>query len=285
MFCNKCGRQIPDGSVCPCQQAPQQPQYQQAPVAPPRPTRPAMAVSPIAKFTLDKIVAIFVTVLTFGLHFINWYGLKDYDSSSNFGPYGVDSMYGDIGLGDFSWLLVVVMILCIINIIVFVAYLAASVINLGAFVPALAGKDLGKLLHKVFYGILILCLILGMIGAIVGEYNYTKYEDYDEYYEYRTEDLDDVKEYFREYPDYAKDIYDVSSYDRYVEKLEEDIESDWADMCPQTKLAAGWWVTLVFTLIGLVFVIKPDLVSSLTNKVKVANAAAMNGQPPYYPQN
>lgn len=280
MFCNKCGRQIPDGSVCPCQQAPQQPQYQQAPVAPPRPTRPAMAVSPIAKFTLDKIIAIFVTVLTFGLHFINWYGIKDNDLYPNFGPYGVDSMYGDIGLGDFSWLLVVVMILCIINIIVFVAYLAASVINLGAFVPALAGKDLGKLLHKVFYGILVLCLILGMIGALVGWNNRYGYESYEEY----VENAVDAYPYRYEYYD-DEDFEYQKNYDDLSKSDKESLEEEWEDDKVETSLAAGWWVTLVFTLIGLVFVIKPDLVSSLTNKVKVANAAAMNGQPPYYPQN
>lgn len=177
MFCSKCGRQIPDGSVCPCQQeaqqpqyqAPQQPQYQQAPA--PRTPINKKALFPV--FTLDKVSFILVSILVFGIQFTNWYkAVSEYEGTvygrEFFGPY---YYFGDMSLGDINGLMVVVQIMLIVSIIVFAAFLFTSIINLGAIVPALSRINLNKILALSYYGILVICLFLGFIAAVTGEYS------------------------------------------------------------------------------------------------------------------
>ncbi|MBE6677757.1 MAG: hypothetical protein E7597_03055 [Ruminococcaceae bacterium] len=219
MFCSKCGRQIPDGSVCSCQQAapqqtqyqaPQQPQYQ----APARPQRaPINKKDLFSKFTLDKVVFTLFTILLFGIHFTDWYKIKD-NPGSGFGPYGVP---GEGSIGDISGFMVVIKVFLIINIVVFAAWLVTSIININVFVPALSKIDLNKLLGLAFYGLLVLCVILGFIAGLTAEYDYYFYS-------------------------------------------------------METGIAGGWWLTLYHTLIGIVLLFKPNLVSVITSKVKALNA-------------
>ena len=245
MFCNQCGRQIPDGSVCPCQQdqktvlmqsqpqtpqqpqyqAPQQPQYQQPQY---QATAPARNITDnsfvkelMARFNLDRIVALGLAFLAFCLHFINWYTADG--SFVDFGPYGTDSSMMGVGLSDFSILFVVAMIFCIINIFVFIAYVVSCIIDLGKFIPVFRGKDLSTLLYRIFFGVLAFSLIIGLIGALTG--SYTPYS-----------------------------IFGVG-------------------VSIDAGLAAGWFITLVFTLIGASLAVKPNLVSFIINKIKGQGAA------------
>ena len=203
MFCSKCGKQIPEGGTCSCEQA--------APAVPK--AAPAMG-SLFLKFNVGKIVSMSITTLVFFFTLVtSWYKADSSFISSfidlKFGP------YGGAPLGDVSGLLVVVKIFMIINIFVFIAYLATNIINVGALVPALKGIALGRLTHLAYYGIQIFCLIFGLIGAL------------------------------------AADGY---------------------------AMAGGWWVGLIFTIIGVVVLLMPGLVSGISGKavaaIKAANAAA-----------
>lgn len=206
MFCSKCGKQIPEGGTCSCEQA--------APAAPK--AAPAMG-SLFLKFNVGKIVSMSITTLVFFFTLItSWYKADSGLIDLKFGPYGGPSFMGySSPLSDVSGLMVLVKVFMIINIFVFLAYLASNIINLGALVPALKGIALGRLTHLAYYGIQIFCLIFGLIGALT------------------------------------------------------------ADEC---AVAGGWWVGLIFTIIGVVVLLMPGLVSGISGKavaaIKAANASA-----------
>lgn len=206
MFCSKCGKQIPDGSTCSCEQA--------APAVP----KAAPAIGNLLlKFNGAKITSMAITTLVFFFTLItSWYKADSSFIDLKFGPYGGPSFMGNSApLSDVSGLLVLVKVFMIINIFVFIAYLATNIINVGALVPALKGIALGRLTHLAYYGIQIFCLIFGLIGALT------------------------------------------------------------ADEC---AMAGGWWVGLIFTIIGVVVLLMPGLVSNISGKavaaMKAANAAA-----------
>lgn len=155
MFCNKCGKEIPDGSVCSCSAQAQG-------------NSVAITIPPV-----KSLIVMGVALLTFIFTFVDWYkatiSAYGYSQSTSVGAM-------EDGIGDVNFLFGLAKFLVIVNIFVFVLYLVAKFVDLGKFVPGLAKVDLGKLLQLAYFGISALALVCGLIACFVGdEYDLLKY--------------------------------------------------------------------------------------------------------------
>lgn len=186
MFCVKCGKQLADGEACTCQQQTQfnQPQYNNQPQfnaspqftqQPPK-QNSSDSIFKFNKLTLVKIITLGLAGVTFLSHlFFNWYRYSAIIVSGGFGPYGGPSLYGvSAPLGEVSGMFSFARLLLILNVFVFLAYIAWELIDIKKFVPALGNLkfDLGKLLSLIFYGLMATALFFGLIGTFTAEEGY-----------------------------------------------------------------------------------------------------------------
>lgn len=165
MYCSKCGQQIPDGSVCPCQQS-QYPQYQAQPIASEAPILNLGGVfRPI--YLLD-IVTIVIGFLAFVMQFVDWYsatvsGFGNKESNS-FGAFQED-------IGEAGGLFGFVKFLLILNIFIFVIFLATKLVDVNKFVN-LGNIDLGKIAQLAFFGVFAVALVLGLLACLINGESY-----------------------------------------------------------------------------------------------------------------
>ncbi len=164
MFCGKCGRQIPDGTVCPCQQSQEQPAQQAAPAA-----------KSEFKLSLGTLVSLGLAILTFIFHFINWYSV---DYFGGFGPFkgltiSFMGMSETASLWDITAVMGIAAILVWVNLFVFVLMVAVQFVDFKKLIPAiepvLSKIDLKKILPLAWYGIMLLALVFGFLGILIDE--------------------------------------------------------------------------------------------------------------------
>lgn len=136
---------------------------------PPKATKPSC----IAKMDGKRIASLaFLTISFLSVLFFNWYKV---DMLGGFGPFaGLKvSLFGytqKIGLGDISGFLVIAQILAIINIFAFLSALAINTISFDILplstkkIPAL--KNVERLSIAIYYLVLLVALLFGLIGAI-----------------------------------------------------------------------------------------------------------------------
>lgn len=200
MFCGKCGREIPEGTVCPCQQETQEQTAQAAPAA-----------KAGINLSLGTMVTLGVALLTFIFHFINWYSV---DYFGGFGPFrGLTVSFMGISetasLWDITAMMGIAAILVWVNLFVFALMVAVQFVDFKKLIPALepvlSKFDLKKLLPFVWYAIMLAALLFGFIGILIDE---------------------------------------------------------------ATGIGAGWILTLIFAAIGMVNILKPDLLDQLLSKFK-----------------
>jgi len=167
MFCSKCGTEYPDGGTCPfC--GPKAEAPASAPATEPTPASTPASAGINLSFPISKIIVLGIAILTFIFQFINWFtasvSVWGYSSSQGFSPY-------DGSLGDASGMFTFVKLILIIDIVVFIAYIATQLVDIKKFVPALnnLSLDIAKLSSLAFYGLMLVALIFGLIGTFTVE--------------------------------------------------------------------------------------------------------------------
>lgn len=211
MFCSKCGTEYPDGGACPfC--APKVEAPASAPAAEPAPAPASASIN--LSFLISKLIALGIALLTFIFQFISWFTASvefmGMSESQGYNPYDGD-------LGDASGMFTFVKIILIINIVVFIAYIATEIVDIKKFVPALntLNLDIAKISALAFYGLMAAALIFGLIGTFTVD----------------TEAGFGIEASF--------------------------------------SVSFGWFVSLIFTAIGLVNVIKPNILKGALAKANL----------------
>lgn len=167
----------------------------------------------VKKTTLRKVIVLGLAVLVFLFAFCHWYNINvnmyGYKFSESFGPYsGLTFMGEKASLSEFSGWFIVAKVFLIIDLIVFVIYMATNFVNIEAFIPTLSGKMVNDLAHKAYFVIMAIALFCALIGDFATENS----------------------EYFH--------------------------------------MEGGWYLTVIFTVLGCVNAFKPQLLKTALNKIK-----------------
>lgn len=159
MFCEKCGKQIPDGAVCSCQQANQQYQAPQAPKAPKVPS----SLSNLFTVPLAKLASLGLALLSALFLFVDgWWGVTYWGSTSRYSALGVP---GSGSAFDASAILGVASIFAYLTLICFFICFVSEFINWNKLTPALS--KLKNIIKVVYYGLYTFVFLLTFIGSFI----------------------------------------------------------------------------------------------------------------------
>lgn len=165
------------------------------------------------KTTLRRVIVLGLAVLVFIFAFCHWYSLSEtsdgYTLSCEFGPYSrpeSDSYYDP--LEDLGGWMIAGKVFLIIDLVVFVVYMASNFIDLGAYIPGVSGKLINDIAQKAYFGIMAIALFCELLGDLSCE----------------------LTEYIH--------------------------------------MTSGWYLTLIFTIAGLVNAFNPGLLKNALNKIK-----------------
>lgn len=157
MFCGKCGKQIPDGAVCSCQQANQQYQAPQAPKAPKVPS----SLSTLFTVPLAKLASLGLALLSALFLFVDgWWGVGD-----GYLRYSALGIAGELSAFDASAMLGVASIFAYLTLICFFICFVSEFINWNKLAPALS--KLKNIIKVVYYGLYTFVFLLTFIGSLV----------------------------------------------------------------------------------------------------------------------
>lgn len=169
MFCSKCGTQLDDAAAfcasCGAPTGNNAPAAQSAPEAPVAPAAPAApaATAPAFSFKLPAIgtlIMLGVALLTFIFGFISWIKLSFLGMSTS-----VSIFEGD--MFDVSFFLGLAKVLMIVQIVLFVLYVAAQFVDFNKFVklPFCVKEKSGL----AYFAVYALALVLALLGIITTE--------------------------------------------------------------------------------------------------------------------
>lgn len=153
MFCSKCGRQIPDGSVCPCT-ATQQPQQK-----------------PESKFQIklnfSRIAVAAFAVITFIVHWFDWYSSTIVEKS--FGPY-MGNLFADhfpFSLWNISVFMGFAQILSLICLVLFPVVVFSLIFDIKKVLPFIGKSkiDIEKLIPVAWFALVGLTATCGFLGT------------------------------------------------------------------------------------------------------------------------
>lgn len=154
MFCSKCGRQIPDGSVCPCTAS--QPQHE---------------VKSESKFqvkiSFSRIAIAAFAVITFIVHWFDWYSITTIEKS--FGPY-MGNLFADsrsFSLWNVSVFMGFAQILSVICLILMPIAIFSLIFDAKKLLPFIdkAKIDIEKLIPVVWFALVGLTAACGLLGT------------------------------------------------------------------------------------------------------------------------
>lgn len=152
MFCSKCGRQIPDGSVCPCQQPQQKPESKFQ-----------------VKLNFSRIAVAAFAVITFIVHWFDWYSSTIVEKS--FGPY-MGNLFSDYDYTSFSlWNVSVFMgfaqILSVLCLILFPVVVFSLIFDTKKLLPFIGKSkiDIEKLIPVIWFALVGLTVTCGFLGT------------------------------------------------------------------------------------------------------------------------
>lgn len=166
MFCEKCGKQIPDGSVCSCQQANQQYQAPQPQYQAPRAPKAPIALNNLFTIPLAKLASLGLLLLSGLFLFVDgWWGVSSWGSTVRYSVLGVP---GSGSAFDASAALGVASIFAYLALICFFVLFVSEFINWSKLSPALA--KVKKLIDVIYYGLYVFILLITFIGSIVSSW-------------------------------------------------------------------------------------------------------------------
>lgn len=167
MFCSKCGRQIPDGSVCPCTAA-QQPQQ-----------KPESKFQ--IKLSFSRIAVAAFAVITFIAHWFDWYSSTIVEKS--FGPYmgNLFADYSSFSLWNVSVFMGFAQILSIICLILFPVVVFTLIFDAKKLLPFIGKSkiDIEKLIPVAWFALVGLTVTCGFLGTFSTSVHIIGYSDVD----------------------------------------------------------------------------------------------------------